>query len=45
MVLLAIASALEKGRRYVANQGGSLYAGMADMILKKYFESAHFRPQ
>jgi hypothetical protein len=37
----------------LANQGGSLCAGMADMILKKYFKSgslcsgivAHFRPE
>jgi hypothetical protein len=44
---------LKKARRYVANQGGSLYAGMADMILKNIFKSgslssgkvAHFAPE
>lgn len=29
----------------VANQGGSVYAGMADRIVEKIFKVAHFRPE
>jgi hypothetical protein len=29
----------------VANQGGSLYAGMAEKKLQKVFKVAHFQPE